>query len=107
MVTKWVAVRAVNLSIGAFCTEFRCESFYDGSIFVIGSGSRPSGREINHRGWENGQNLGPGRPSEGGYPKKKEWGYPLQKSMGFPILLSLTFYVVTPQKKNGVLAGGM
>ena len=41
MVTKVVPVRAVNLSIGAFCTEFRCESFCDNDTF-----------------WDRGQLLG-------------------------------------------------
>ena len=33
MVTKMVPVRAVNFSIGAFCTEFRCEQLCDDDIF--------------------------------------------------------------------------
>ena len=33
MVTKIVAVRAVNFSIGPFCTEFRCEHFRDDDDF--------------------------------------------------------------------------
>ena len=33
VVTKVVAVRAVNLSIGPFCTEFRCEQLFDEDIF--------------------------------------------------------------------------
>ena len=33
MVTKVVAVRAVELSIGAFCTEFWCEQLCDDDIF--------------------------------------------------------------------------
>ena len=33
MVTKVVPVRAVELSIGAFCTEFRCEQLCDNGIF--------------------------------------------------------------------------
>ena len=32
--TKRVAVRAVELSIGAFCTEFRCEQLCDDDISV-------------------------------------------------------------------------
>ena len=36
IVTKIVAVRAVNLSIGPFCTEFRCEQLCDDDIFWIG-----------------------------------------------------------------------
>ena len=42
MVTKIVAVRAVNLSTGPFCTEFRCEQLCDDVIF-----------------WDRGQLLGP------------------------------------------------
>ena len=38
MFTKRVAMRAVELSIGAFCTEFRCEQLCDDDIF-LGSGS--------------------------------------------------------------------
>ena len=34
--TKWVAVRAAELSTGAFCTEFRCEQLCDDDIFGIG-----------------------------------------------------------------------
>ena len=30
--TKRVAVRAVELSIGAFCTEFRCEQLCDNNM---------------------------------------------------------------------------
>ena len=33
IVTKVVPVRAVNLSIGPFCTEFRCEQLRDDDIF--------------------------------------------------------------------------
>ena len=33
IVTKIVAVRAVDLSIGPFCTEFRCERFRDDAVF--------------------------------------------------------------------------
>ena len=33
MFTKIVPVRAVNFSIGPFCTEFRCEQLCDGDIF--------------------------------------------------------------------------
>ena len=36
MVTKVVPVRAVELSIGAFCIEFRCEQLCDDDIFWIG-----------------------------------------------------------------------
>ena len=46
MVTKVVPVRAVNFSIGAFCTEFRCESIRDDDVFS------DWGREIDHRGQE-------------------------------------------------------
>ena len=38
MFTKRVAVKAVELSIGAFCTEFRCEQLCDDDIF-FGSGT--------------------------------------------------------------------
>ena len=34
--TKRVAMRAVELSTGAFCTEFRCEQLCDDDIFQIG-----------------------------------------------------------------------
>ena len=33
IVTKMVPVRAVDLSIGPFCTEFRCEQLCDDDIF--------------------------------------------------------------------------
>ena len=33
IVTKIVPVRAVNMPIGAFCTEFRCERFCDDDVF--------------------------------------------------------------------------
>ena len=33
IVTKVVPVRAVELSIGRFCTEFRCEQLCDDNIF--------------------------------------------------------------------------
>ena len=33
IVTKMVPVRAVDLSIGPFCTEFRCERFCDDATF--------------------------------------------------------------------------
>ena len=36
MVTKAVPMRAVNLSIGAFCAEIRCEQLCDDDIFWIG-----------------------------------------------------------------------
>ena len=39
MVTKIVPVRAVALSIGRFCTEFRCERFCDDDVFGIGVGN--------------------------------------------------------------------
>ena len=39
MVTKIVPVRAVDLSIGPFCTEFRCERFCDDGVFGIGVGN--------------------------------------------------------------------
>ena len=42
IVTKVVPARAVNLSIGPFCTEFRCEQLCDDGIF-----------------WDQGQLLGP------------------------------------------------
>ena len=32
-ITKIVPVRAVDLSIGPFCTEFRCERFRDDAVF--------------------------------------------------------------------------
>ena len=38
MVTKVVPVRAVELSIGPFCTEFRREQLCDDDIFEIGVG---------------------------------------------------------------------
>ena len=37
IVTKMVPVRAVDLSIGPFCTEFRCEQLCDGDTFWIGT----------------------------------------------------------------------
>ena len=37
MFTKRVAVRAVELSISAFCAEFRCEQLCDDDIFSIGA----------------------------------------------------------------------
>ena len=47
IVTKMVPVRAVELSIGAFCTGFRCEQLCDDDIFrdrgqllAIGAGNR-------------------------------------------------------------------
>ena len=33
IVKKVAPVRAVDLSIGPFCTEFRCERFYDDATF--------------------------------------------------------------------------
>ena len=36
IVTKVVAVRAGNFSIGRFCTEFRCEQLCDDDIFWDG-----------------------------------------------------------------------
>ena len=39
MITKTVPVRAVDLSIGPFCTEFWCERFCDDDVFGIGVGS--------------------------------------------------------------------
>ena len=39
MVTKIIPVRAVDLSIGPFCTEFRCERFCDNDVFGIGVGN--------------------------------------------------------------------
>ena len=53
MVTKIVAVRAVSAPIGAFCTEFRCERFYDDDIFG----------EMDHRGREidNWATFGPNK----------------------------------------------
>ena len=35
MFTKRVAVRAVNFSIGPFCTEFRCEQLCDDDFFFL------------------------------------------------------------------------
>ena len=46
MVTKVVPVRAVNFSIGAFCTEFRCEQLCDDATFWNW------GAEIDHQGRE-------------------------------------------------------
>ena len=43
MVTEIVPVRAVDLSIGPFCTEFRCERFCDDDVFW------DRGREIDRR----------------------------------------------------------
>ena len=45
MVTKLVAVRAVNFSIGPVCTEFRCEHLCDDE--VLGSGSEKRHRDMN------------------------------------------------------------
>ena len=42
IVTKVVPIRAVELSIGAFCTEFRCEQLCDNGIFW------DRGRELDH-----------------------------------------------------------
>ena len=40
IVTKMVPVRAVDLSIGPFCTEFRCEHFCDdGIVLELGLGN--------------------------------------------------------------------
>ena len=39
MVTKIVPVRAVDLSIGPFCTEFQCERFCDDDVFGIRVGN--------------------------------------------------------------------
>ena len=36
MVTKIVPMRAVELSIGPFCTEFRCEQLCDNEVSGIG-----------------------------------------------------------------------
>ena len=36
IVTKVTPVRAVDLSIGPFCTEFRCEQLFDEDIFREG-----------------------------------------------------------------------
>ena len=46
MVTEIAPVRAVNFSIGPFCTEFRCERFRDDGTFWN------RGREIDHEGRE-------------------------------------------------------
>ena len=46
MVTKVVPMRAVNISIGAFCTEFRCEQLCDDGIFRSGPGDRAWGKQI-------------------------------------------------------------
>ena len=37
MATKVVPVRAVELSIGAFCTDFLCEQLCDNRMFWIGA----------------------------------------------------------------------
>ena len=49
--TKRVAVRAVELSSGAFCTEFRCEQLCDDVIFSIfhEKGRRESCGVLDHR----------------------------------------------------------
>ena len=80
--TKRVAVRAVELSIGAFCTEFRCEQLCDDDIFWgfgpqtmgwpalawpchgVVSVSRTTLRRL------------PPNKKNGVTPPKKEWGYP-------------------------------
>ena len=49
MVMKIIPVRAVDLSIGPFCTEFRCERFCDDDVF---RGIDHRGREIDHGGRE-------------------------------------------------------
>ena len=49
MVTKVVPVRAVELSIGAFCTEFRCAQLCDNDTFESGLGDRPSGPNLGLR----------------------------------------------------------
>ena len=49
MVMKVVPTRAVNLSIGAFCTEFRCEQLCDDGVFRSGPGDRPSGPNLGLR----------------------------------------------------------
>ena len=57
MDTKVVPVRAVELSIGAFCTEFRCEQLCDDGIFGSGPGDRPSGPNLglgNDISWRQG-----------------------------------------------------
>ena len=56
MFTKRVAVRAVELSIGAFCTEFRCDQLCDGDILGIAvkfgifheKGRRESSEAVDH-----------------------------------------------------------
>ena len=56
IVTKMVPVRAVDLSIGPFCTEFRHERFCDDAVFKgkrqSWSENRPRRWEIDHRGRE-------------------------------------------------------
>ena len=54
IVTKMIPVRAVDLSIGPFCTEFRCERFCDDDVFLK---IDHQGREIGHRGQEIGHQL--------------------------------------------------
>ena len=46
IVRKVVPVRAVELSIGAFCTEFRCEQLCDNGLFLV-SRSNFGLRDIN------------------------------------------------------------
>ena len=45
IVTKVTTVRAVDLSIGPFCTEFQCEHFCDDDVL---RGIDYGGREIDH-----------------------------------------------------------
>ena len=53
MITKLVAMGAVNFSIGTFCTEFRCEQLRDNDIFEIGVGKPHRALELYRGGGGN------------------------------------------------------
>ena len=52
-VTKIVPVRAVDLSIGPFCTEFRCKRFCGNDAFRIGFGKSTPIQKKQRRGHKN------------------------------------------------------
>ena len=77
-------MRAVELSIGAFCTEFRCEQLCDDDIFV-GIWAANYGMACLGLALPRGRIRVPDDPPEvtrrkkNGVtpPQKKEWGHPV------------------------------
>ena len=95
----------MELSIGAFCTEFGCEQLCDDDTF-FGIWAANYGMACLGLPLPRGRIRVPDDPPE--VTRRKKNGVPpLKKRMGSPGLFFLTFYGVTLQKKMGCWLRGM